>query len=106
MSVENPEIIDAVIYNYEEQKIGLVIIVSKHWNEYDDILDLLNNKINMYVYFVQSKQLEETYPEYNPNTVFFQIESIEKPPLYFIEGIEDFNKQLKQYNLYIEIGSN
>ncbi len=63
MSVKETKMIDGLAYDEENKRICLLLADSLDWkNEYKH-LKLLQDKLNTYAYYVQSKQYEKQYSD-------------------------------------------
>ncbi|MBQ8678992.1 MAG: hypothetical protein IJ530_04430 [Treponema sp.] len=63
MSVNQTKVIDGIAYDEESKKICLLLSDHLDWsNEYDH-LKLLQDKLNTYAYYIQTKQYEKQYSE-------------------------------------------
>ena len=63
MSVVEPNKIDAMGKSKESNELSLLITDHLGWeNEYDHLV-ILQDKINSYLSFIESKQYESTYPQ-------------------------------------------
>jgi|SRR5690554_5662069 hypothetical protein len=62
MSVENSQVIDAISINPQDV---VVLTISDHleWDEENEHLLLLQNKINAYLGVIESGEIYESYPE-------------------------------------------
>lgn len=64
MSIENSNVIDLIGRNKGNQK-EIVLTISDHldWSEPNEHLQLLQDKINMYIAYVESGEILEKYPD-------------------------------------------
>jgi hypothetical protein len=62
MSVENSKIIDAISLNFEDK---VVLTISDHleWDENNDHVIILQNKINAYLEIIENGELFKNYPD-------------------------------------------
>lgn len=68
MAIDNPSIIDGMAMDNENNAIVLLLTDHLPWNGENELsefehLNLLQDKINAYISFLESRQYEETYPE-------------------------------------------
>lgn len=72
MSVEEKNVIDIITVDKEEM---LVLTISDHleWDDKNEHLLLLQDKINSYVDFIENGQLAESYPDKSDKKIMIQI---------------------------------
>ena len=63
MSVTDPRAIDAIGISKSSQEAVLTISDHLEWREVQEHLNFLQEKINCYLGFVESGELEDAYPE-------------------------------------------
>ena len=63
MSVENIAVIDAVGVERHSGKVILTISDHLDWNDEREHLSALQEKINTYLRFIESGEIDETYPD-------------------------------------------
>lgn len=63
MTIEQVEVVDFIGINKEEGCISLVISDHLEWDDESEKLLLLQEKINVYLSYIQSGQMFETHPE-------------------------------------------
>lgn len=73
MTVDNNKIIDGMGESKESNELIFLIADHLDWNEEYKHLNLLQNKINAYVEFIESKQFNESYPDKNFNNFLIDI---------------------------------
>ncbi len=86
MSVEQINVIDAIGVETESGKVVLTISDHLDWTDGETHLQILQEKINTYLGFVESGELVESYPDAEGRTVVIDI--VSKFPL--IKTGEDF----------------
>jgi hypothetical protein len=76
MSVDNPDVID--IIGVETVSESLVLTISDHfdWSEEAVHFEMLEAKLNAYLRFVESGELEERYPSGRGRRIVFRIVAI------------------------------
>jgi hypothetical protein len=79
MTVEQTNVVDIAHIDRESGDVFLSISDHLEWDEDGEHLLLLQNKINMYVHFVESGEIYERFPQYAGKKVV--IEVINKYPL-------------------------
>lgn len=87
MSVDNPEVVDAVGVD-EEQNVVLTIFDHLEW-ELEDHLIILQDKINSYLGFVEAGELVEKYPDAKGRRVAISVIAKYEPDE---EAVEFLNK--------------
>jgi hypothetical protein len=65
MSIEKTDKIDLLGLNKETGNIELAIIDPLSWNNTDYHLQLLQDKVNAYLSFIESGEIYDVYPEAN-----------------------------------------
>lgn len=63
MSVEEPEVVDAIGVDKATGRVVLTIADHLDWNDEQEHLRLLQNKINTYLRFVESGEIFDEYPK-------------------------------------------
>lgn len=102
MSVADKEIIDAVAYENDT----LILEIYDHLDfegkfEYDHMM-ILQEKLNMYIWFIESKQYEETYPRKDFVDYSIRIHFLCQMTELCKKYIENANKKLSSANIHIE----
>lgn len=73
MAIDNTEVIDATAYEGNK----LILHLYNHLEFDDEIIKdhmfMLQEKLNSYIWFIDSKQYEETYPDANLSVYEIQI---------------------------------
>lgn len=104
MAIENPNVIDAVIYDSEKDCVSLVLIHSGIWNENPSCLNLLKDKLGRYLQFLLDGQFNENYPQYLNKNVVFQLECTTAPSPEISIFLDEFRSALeKEYKLQLLI---
>ena len=72
MSIEDSNVVDAVGV---EKNGDIILTISDHltWDDEHDHLELLQNKINTYLSFIESGQILEDYPNAEKSNVFINV---------------------------------
>jgi hypothetical protein len=109
MTIEQEDIIDIVGVNEQEQIISLYISDHLEWDDKNEKLLLLQNKINTYLAYIESGQIYEQHPDsknlevhihlsckYEPNSEAIKFLNLAKPLVeeagyYFNWGVFDEN---------------
>jgi hypothetical protein len=82
MSVEDRNKIDIIFLEEENHRVVLVITDHLNWKEDMDEgehLLLLQNKINAYLYFIESGQMVQNTPEWKDIPVVIQVDAMHVP---------------------------
>ena len=91
MAVDNTEVIDMIAENEEDNELVLGISDHLDWkNEYEHLM-LLQEKINTYLTFIETKQYNEVYPDKKYKSHLIHI--------YFAYNIPDNCKKFLNYAL-------
>ena len=106
MSILETDKIDAMGISKDGK--GLRLMLSDHldWENEAEHLNLLHDKINAYLSFIESNQYAQTYPdesfEYYIIDVGFKYEASEN----CLKFVQVINKQLREYNIQVVINKN
>ena len=106
MSILETDKIDAMGISKDGK--GLRLMLSDHldWENEAEHLNLLQDKINAYLSFIESNQYAQTYPdesfEYYIINVRFKYEASEN----CLKFVQVINKQLREYNIQVVISKN
>jgi hypothetical protein len=105
MAIDNPNVIDFISIS-PENKVALTISDHFEWNEDDEHLLLLQNKINSYLEVIESKQIFEIYPDANDKEIVIQA-YLKYPPnqegkLFLDEIIVFLKSKNYEFNYFIE----
>ena len=90
MAIDNPEVIDAISINDAGETV-LTITDHLDWNEENEHLLLLQEKINTYLGFMESKEIYESYPKARGRKIVIEI--VSQFPI--SEGAGNFLKSAK-----------
>lgn len=63
MTIEQENVIDIIAVNEEKKYISLIISDHLEWDEENEKLLLLQNKINSYLAYIETGQIYEQYPD-------------------------------------------
>ncbi|MCR5228343.1 MAG: hypothetical protein K6E27_14175 [Eubacterium sp.] len=101
MAIDNTAVIDAVAY--EESK--LILQLYDHLEFTEDIekdhMFMLQEKLNSYIWYVDTKQYEETYADVNFDLFEIQIKFKYQPSDFCIEYLNHANNKLQALNIKI-----
>ena len=101
MAIDNTEVIDGIAY--EEEK--LILQLYDHWEFTDEIekdhMFLLQDKLNAYIWYVDSEQYNETYPNANLSVFEIQIKFKYNPSDFCISYIQHVNNKLQATNIKV-----
>lgn len=92
MSVLEPNVVDGTAMSEDEK--GLILFISDHldWKSEEKHMHYLQNKINGYLMFCESKQYQEVYPgcefEYGIIKIYFAKE-ISESGILFLNRIQE-----------------
>ena len=104
MSVSDYYQIDGMAINHKDNN-DLILLINDpmNWNVSDDIshLKTLQNKINAYVGFIDSKQYKHNYPDSEFNKFTIDIHMNSHPSDMGIKFLDMVNKDLKKDNIQV-----
>ena len=102
MSILEKDKVDGIGISKDGNKIILMISDHLEWDDEYEHLTMLQDKINAYISFIESGQIEEIYPEVNIHqfiiSIHFKYIITEK----CLEFLSVVNKQLNEIGIYIE----
>lgn len=102
MSVVDIDKVDGIGIRNDGTELALLITDHLDWaNEYAHLVQL-QNKINSYVNFIESKQYEEIYPEHQFTSFRIEIHFQNEPIQKCVKFIDTVNKQLHENRIIIE----
>lgn len=110
MAIDNENVVDGIGIDNERKAICLLLTDHLSWisnaentlSEYDHLM-LLQNKINAYISYLESKQYEQQYPEVAFNMAVIEIHfkyEITENCETFLNSVQD---QIGQYGIKIEV---
>ena len=100
MTIEQTEVVDLIGHDKENNRINLVISDHLKWDDKNEKLLLLQEKINSYLAFLESGEIYEHYPDAKYESFVIKLISKYKPN----EEAEKFLNLAK--NTIIEAGFN
>ena len=102
MAIDNTEVIDATAYEGNK----LILQLYDHLEFDDEIIKdhmfMLQEKLNSYIWFIDSKQYEETYPNANLSVYEIQIKFKYQPSDLCIEYLDHVNNKIGSMNIGVE----
>lgn len=102
MSVLDIEAIDGVAINKDGNELRMLISDHLEWeNEYEHLFKL-QNKINSYLCFIDSRQYIEIYPKYNFSMFCIEIHFKHEITKNCSKFLKVINKQLLASNITVE----
>lgn len=101
MAIDNAEVIDATAYEGKK----LILQLYDHLEFDDEIIKehmfMLQDKLNTYIWFVDSKQYEETYPDASLSVFEIQIMFKYQPSDFCIKFLNHVNDRLSSTNISV-----
>ena len=79
MTIEQTNVIDIIGHDKENNKLNLIISDHLEWDEENEKLLLLQEKINSYLAFLESEEILEHYPNSKYEAYVIKIVSKYKP---------------------------
>jgi hypothetical protein len=103
MAVDNPEVVDAIGVD-EEQNVVLTIFDHLEW-EMEDHLQILQDKINAYLGFVEDGELVENYPDAKGRRVAINIMAQFEPNEEGVDFLDKVKTILEEagYQLFFQV---
>lgn len=102
MAIDNKDVVDSVAY--EENKLILQIYDHLDFEkefEYDHMV-MLQDKLNTYIWYIESKQFEDTYPEKKFSNFLINIFFMFEPTELCKDFLNNVNVKLAKSNIHIE----
>lgn len=102
MTIENINEIDGLAL--DESNNELILLITDHLEWYDELahLNILQNKINNYLSFIENKQYKEIYPKYEIRGYLLKISFQYDLPQKGIDFLSYVADQIKKLNIKIE----
>lgn len=101
MAIDNKDVIDATAYEGNK----LILQLYDHLEFDDEIIKdhmfMLQDKLNAYILFIDSKQYEETYPDASLSVYEIQIKFKYQPSDFCIEYLNHVNAKLSSMNISV-----
>ena len=101
MSVLEKNEVDALGID-EKGDLLMLIIDGMNWKNRKEHLLYLQDKINAYVAFIETKQYRQTYPDKSFDKFIIKISFLYKIPRKCIRFLNEVNKQINEYYIYVE----
>lgn len=79
MTIEQENVIDIIGVNEEKKYISLIISDHLEWDEKNEKLLILQNKINAYLAYIESGQIYEQHPNAKSLDVVIDLTCLHKP---------------------------
>jgi hypothetical protein len=86
----------------EKGNLLMLIIDEVNWKDKREHLICLQDKINNYVAFIETKQYRQTYPSKNFDEFIIRISFLYKIPKKCVKFLNEVNKQLNSYSIFVE----
>jgi hypothetical protein len=105
LSIENPLSIDGIATNDDGTMLIMLLSDGADWQDEHRHLIMLQNKINAYAEFVESKQYISSFPNANPESFVFQLHFLHNPPDNANKFLHVAQENLAQLNIRFEVHS-
>ena len=79
MTIEQENVIDLISHNEKEGYVALTIVDHLEWDDENKKLLQLQNKINAYLSFIESGEIEEEYPLSKGKNIRIQLNCMHEP---------------------------
>lgn len=101
MSIDNSEVVDAVAYENEK----LILQLYDHLEFTEDFeknhMFMLQDKLNVYIWYVDSKQYKDTYEDKDFSSFEIQIKFKYQPSDFCIQYLHHVNEKLESLNITV-----
>lgn len=84
--IEHPGVIDFLAFDAASQRVLLVMVERRPWNEPELQLFQLQEKLNAYLSFILDGEMEESYPQFARKPVLLRFECAAPP----VDQVLDF----------------
>lgn len=102
MSIIDSDKVDGMGIHNEGRTLAMLISDHLDWtNEYEHLMQL-QNKLNAYIAFIESKQYEAIYPEQNIISYQIEVHFQYEPVKSCIKLLDYFNKQLEEMAIVVD----
>lgn len=92
MSLDNTDVIDAAGLEMSSGAVVLTIVDSWEWSDVGGHLVALQNKLNAYLEFVESRQIEDSYPLAVGRSIVIDVVNKYSPPQSVVEFLDAASK--------------
>ncbi|MCS7009217.1 MAG: hypothetical protein NZL93_04690 [Chthoniobacterales bacterium] len=101
--VQNPHVLDALIYNEKEDKIFLVMYENRPWNDHPEQLLQLQEKFNAYASFILDGEFHETFPQLAGKPTCIQLRTFYEPSPIAQNFLDYTSQQLRLMDIDVEV---
>lgn len=105
MSITEQSTVDAIGTSQSDGETYLIIYDHLEWN-FENHLELLQNKINLYLEFIESKQIFESFPDSTGTKLNIWVKSLYTPSESALAFQVRAQSQLAGYNIGFRITHN
>ncbi len=96
-------VIDYLGFDAETETVLLVIAERRPWNQPEEQLFQLQEKLNAYLSFVLDGEMSDAYPQFTGKTVTIRLETQEKPPEMSFGFLEHVYEQCQLQGITFEV---
>jgi len=97
--VRHTESLDLITFDEKNNRLKLIMVEERQWDEDSEMYQQLQEKINSYLTFIESGQLKENYPEYCDKKILIQLDMAFEPSGYIVQLIPRIRKVFKEQNI-------
>lgn len=99
----SPGVLDALVYDHQQQRVILAMFEKRPWNLGEEQLWQLQEKLNAYVSFVLDGEMQELHPELIGRPVCLQLRTVHPPSPEALQFIEHATRQLALQDIAFEV---
>ena len=105
MSIDDTNVVDVIGVESSTGRVLLAISDHLDWSAEQEHLALLQTKINTYLKFIDSRQIETSFPAAKGRTVVIEIHSLWPPTEHAVAFLERASAKLKELGIDLRMRS-
>jgi len=101
--VQYPDVVDLIAYRPATNEVALIMIEERPWNDSQQRLLEIQNKVHNYVGYAKDGQFEKAYNEYSGKLVCIELHCMENPPEPVMRFLDELNGRLSPYGIEMRV---
>ncbi|HEV7868477.1 MAG TPA: DUF6572 domain-containing protein [Chthoniobacteraceae bacterium] len=101
--VEHAHVIDIVAHDAQRDEAVLIMLEPRPWEESEQRLFQLQEKINAYLAFALDGEMAECHPELMTKRLRLQVDCVDMPPSAVVEFLSVVREQIAFQNIDLEV---
>lgn len=101
MSITQLNAVDGIGISHDGESLVMMIADEMNWQNLDAHLIMLENKMNAYLEYLESKQYKELYPDEIFSYAVFEIHCLYEPTEEAVEYLNVVQDQVGEYGILI-----